>query len=276
MLGRLAGRLANVPSIVSGIRVAERRSRLRLWAERMTQSWVKAHVCVSRDVAAFSIEKGKLNPARVHVIPNGVDANRFLKAEPADLTALGIPASSQTILFVGRLDPQKDPLWLLDAFPKVQARLADVHLAYVGRGILESRLADEIERRNLNGFVHVLGWRGDVPQLLKAADVLVLPSRWEGLPNVVLEAFAAGIPVVASAVEGISELIADRKTGLVVPSRDADELASRIVEVLTDRPLKFALEQSAQTLVLKRFTWDANCKVYQELYENLLANLPPE
>ena len=274
MLGRLAGRLANVPIIVSGIRVAERRSRWRLWAERITERWVQAHVCVSRDVANYSIEKGRLNPARVHVIPNGVDADRFASANPVDLSALGIAKDSKLILVVGRLDPQKDPLWLLDVFPKIQTHLADVHLAYVGRGPLQSRLVEEIEQRHLIPFVHVLGWRADVPELLKAADVLVLASRWEGMPNVVLEAFAAGTPVVTTAVEGIAELVAHRRTGLIVSDRNSEELANLIMEVLTSAPLARTLSQSAQGIVAERFTWNANCGAYQKLYENLLANLP--
>ncbi len=272
-LGRLAGRLAHVPIIVSGIRVAERRSRLRLWADRFTERWVAAHVCVSRDVARFSIEQGGLDAARVHVISNGVDADRFANAQPADLSSVGIPNGAKLMLVVGRLDSQKDPLWLLEAFPKVQARVRNVHLAYAGRGPLQARLEEEIERRNLAGFVHVLGWRRDVPELLKTADVLVLPSRWEGLPNVVLEAFAAGTPVVATAVEGIAELIADGQTGLVVWSRDSDELAGRVVEILTNLALRSAVSASAQTLVCERFTWESNCEAYAGLYENLLANL---
>lgn len=269
LIGRVAGRLANVPVIVSGIRVAEKRARWRLWIDRLTERWVQAHVCVSQAVADFSIEQGGLNAEIVHIIPNGVNVARFASADPADLTGEGIPLAAPTVLFVGRLDPQKDPLLLLEAFPQIQSRIPDVHLIFVGSGVLESELSSRIQERNLQSCVHVLGWRADIPDLLQAVDLLVLPSRWEGLPNVVLEAFASGTPVVATRAEGISELLTDGETGRIVTSRNPDELASRVIELLHDPHLRSVMGQRAQALVSKEFTWDANCEAYAALYQKL-------
>jgi glycosyltransferase involved in cell wall biosynthesis len=272
LLGRLAGRFAGVPVIVSGIRVAERRSRWRLWAERVTQSLVDAHVCVSRDVAEFSVHRGGLNASRIRIIPNGVDASRFNEAQPADLSGLKISADAKVILFVGRLDPQKDPLFLLDTFPIVRSAIPKLHLVYVGDGDLRSPLTEEIASRELSGCVHVLGWRADVPGWLKAADVLVLCSRWEGMPNVILEAFAAGTPVVAVPVEGVSELITDRETGLLVATRDRDELAAAILTILQDAEVRTHMVISSQHLVREKFTWEATVEGYVALYQELLEN----
>ena len=158
MLGRLAGRRANVPIIVSGIRVAERRSRFRLWAERIDPA-LGTSACLRE-------------PGRSEVLDRKRKAQRRARARHSQrrryqpIYKRGARRSSQyresphgskTILFVGRLDPQKDPLWLLDVFSKVRTSLADVHLAYVGRGILESRLMEEIERRDLTALRARLG-----------------------------------------------------------------------------------------------------------------------
>lgn len=270
LLGRIAGRFAGVPIIVSGIRVAERRSRKRLWADRLTQSLVAAHVCVSRDVAEFSIKTGGLEASRVHVIPNGVDVSRFEHAKPLDLSFLNIPPNSKVLLFVGRLDPQKDPIWLLEAFPLIQKSIPHLHLLYVGDGVMKSELLNEIQTRQLMDVVHVLGWRADVPELLKAADALVLCSRWEGMPNVVLEAFASGTPVVAALVEGISDLVTDRETGLAVSHRQTEALAAAVVSILEDSVLGAQLAIASQSFVGEKFTWEASAERYVKLYEDLL------
>ena len=270
MLGRIAGRFAGVPIIVSGIRVAERRSRWRLWAERITQSLVDDHVCVSRDVAEFSITQGGLKSARVHVIPNGVDVSRFESALPLDLSVLNIVPESPVILSVGRLDRQKDPLLLLESFSILRSSIPNLHLVYAGDGILKTELLEVITQKHLEKFVHVLGWRADVPSLLKAADVLVLCSRWEGMPNVVLEAFAAGTPVVATKVEGVSDLITHRETGLLIPSRNPDELAALVFEVLKDSGLHSKMRHLSQSLAREKFTWESSVGDYVKLYESLL------
>src|SRR5690606_2700968 len=125
--GRLAGRLARVPCIVSGIRVAEHRSRWPLWADRFTRGLVDYNVCVSAAVAEFSLRHARLSPGKVTVIPNGVDLGRFEHAAPADLTQFGVPAGSRTIVSVGRLDDQKDPELLLRAAETLLPKFGDVH-----------------------------------------------------------------------------------------------------------------------------------------------------
>ena len=276
LAGRLAGRFSRVPIIVSGIRVAEQRSRVRLWLDRMTQSWAQAHVCVSRAVADFSIKQGGLDPNRVHVIPNGVDVEKFAGAKPADLEPLGIPVGSKVLLFVGRLDPQKDPLWLWDAFETLRSTTSNVHLIYVGQGSLESELKQRIESSSSKSHGHVLGWRPDVPELLKSSDLLVLPSRWEGMPNVVLEAAAAGTPVVSADVEGVSEILTDGVTGRIVRTRDPKELASAVDSLLQDNDLRRSMTETLQTYVSETFTLEDATSLYEQLYQDLASQRQAE
>jgi len=270
--GRIAGRLARVPKIVSGIRVAERRSRLPLWIDRMTQRLVDHNVCVSQAVADFSVERGGLSAGKITVIPNGVDAQRFATSEPADLSEFDIPSGSQTVLFVGRLDPQKGPFLLLEAVKGLLPTYPRLHVLMVGEGSLRIRLQEWIGRRDLHARVHLAGWRADVPQLLKAVDCLVLPSRWEGMPNVVLEAMAAGLPVLATEVEGTTELIQNHKTGLLVPPNSPRELAAGLSLLLGDPEQALAMSRVAQVIVQKNFTWDQVVEQFEALWTRVLRD----
>lgn len=271
LVGRLAAWLAGVPRMVCGIRVAERRSRLPLWLDRVTQGFVDHNVCVSRAVAMFSIHNARLKRSKISVIVNGVDYQRFATATPMDRASLGLTAAPLA-LFVGRLDPQKAPFVLLEAFERLIARHADWQLLFVGDGPLRLSMTEWVAEHRLNSNVHFAGWRPDVPELLKAADVLVLPSLWEGMPNIVLEAMAAGLPVVVSRIEGTEELIRDGETGLLATPGSVVELELLIEIDLGGREFSTLRAQRAQQLALKSFTLEAMVDSYEQLYLRLLGN----
>ncbi len=272
IIGRLAGTAARVPVIVSGIRVAEQRSRVRLWLDRVTDRFVTRHVCVSYDVADFSTTRGGLPNDKIHVIPNGVDFERYANAAPTDLTQFGVPRGSRVLLFVGRLDPQKGPLQLLETAAELFVDHSDLHLVMVGDGPLAAELRAWTVFRSLESRIHFVGRQTDVAGLMRASDVFVLPSQWEGLPNVVLEAMAAGTPVVATEVEGVSELITEGKTGAVVPRNGDFSLAQGIGRALGDQKRAREMALEAQTIVKERFTWPLVAAEYQRLYGNLLVS----
>lgn len=268
--GRIAGKLGGVKTIVSGIRVAERRSKFPLWLDRQTDHMVDIHVCVSEDVAQFTRETGKIGQEKLVVIPNGVEFERFSTAEPADLGQFGIPPGAITAIVVGRLDPQKGPLDLLEALKKVIPDHPDFHVLYVGSGPLEEELREQIQMLNFSNQVHLAGWRGDIPELLKASSMLILPSKWEGMPNVVLEAMAAGLPVISTRVEGISEILTDSETGLLAPVGETRILAEKIEQLLANPSLASQLGHNAQSLASKEFTWKKTVEKYENLYLSLL------
>lgn len=271
--GRLAGKVARVPLIVSGIRVAEKRRGFRLWIEWATDWMVARHMCVSQDVAAFSVSRGGLPVSKICVIPNGVDAARFTQAPPADLAQFGIPAQSRTLLFVGRFDPQKGPFVLLAATKDLLPRHDDLHLLLVGDGPLGEKMRAWVAKENLQSRIHFAGRRNDVPTLFRAADLFVLPSLWEGLPNVVLEAMAAGIPIVASRVEGVSDLLDDNRTGLIVPPNSSADLAEAIDRLLADPEHGRQMGRQAQHIVQAGFGWERIVEKYEHAYHDLLATL---
>lgn len=270
LAGRIAGRMARIHTIVSGIRVAEKRSRARLWLDRWTNRLVRLNVCVSRAVAAFSAEQSGLAAEKIVVIPNGVDVPRFAGAAPADLSGLGIPPGSRTLLSIGRLDPQKGLGDLISAAALIIHRFPDAHFLVVGEGPERSRLDEMIREQGLAERVHLAGWRADIPELLAAGTALVLASHWEGLPNVILEAMAAGLPVVATRVEGTDELVIDGQTGLVVPPRSPNDLAESIEKLLLDPAAAKVMGQGGQQRAKSEFTWEAMVVQYERLYRSLL------
>jgi len=270
VVGTLAARLAGVPRIVTGIRVAERGERWHgKWSKRLGQR-VDRHVCVSRDVAAFVEAEMRLPRDVLTVIPNGVDLNRFPAGEPGDLTGLGIPPGRRIVASIGRWEPQKGIDWLIESAGQWLERLPDHDLLLVGRGSLEAHLRGLVAKRGVEDRVHFAGWRPDVPEILAASELLVLPSQWEGMPNVVLEAMAARLPVVASDVEGVRELLGEQAAEQTVPFGDDQALADRLVQILADRDLAEQLGAANRRRVEQQFSLDAMVEAYQRLWESLV------
>lgn len=271
LVGRLAGRWAGVPRIVSGIRVAEKDAPVRLRLDRWTNRLVDKNVCVSRGVAEFSVRHAGLDSRKCVVIPNGVDLAEIDRVPPADITSVGVPPGHRAILFVGRLAPQKAPELLLEAAELVLPRFPDVHVLFVGEGPLRSTLQRRAVASSHAERIHFLGRRADVIGLMKASSCLALTSRWEGMPNVVLEAMAAGVPVVATEAEGVSDLVQNGLSGLIVPVGDAPGLAAALSRLLSDSTLSSSLAHESQVIVRKWFTVDRLVGAYERLYEELLG-----
>ncbi len=268
--GRVAAKVAGISHVVSGIRVAERRSQWRLRLDRWSEGLVDRHVCVSQAVAEFSINQSGLSRSKVVAIPNGVDVELFRDAEPTDLSNFGIEPGSKVVLSVGRLDEQKDPLVLLAAFEQLAGQHADARLLFVGQVPLEASLRAEVVRRGLDRRVHFAGRQSNIAGIMRAADVFVLASKWEGMPNVVLEAAAAGLPIVSTRAEGVAEIIDDGRTGLLVEIGNANALAAAIRETLQNPTASHARAISLQSRVAEAFSWPAVIAQYERLYESLL------
>ncbi|MBM81801.1 MAG: hypothetical protein CMJ78_14585 [Planctomycetaceae bacterium] len=270
VLGRLAARLARIPIVVSGIRVAEQRSRWPLRIDRWTNSLVNQNVAVSESVKRFSIETAGLDEGKLIVIPNGVDASRFETASPANLEELAIPSDAKKLLFVGRLEFQKAPELLLEAVTPLMQQDESIHLLLAGEGPMKRELTEQANAASLANRIHFLGRREDVPGLMKASTLLVSPARWEGMPNVLLEAMSAALPIVATDVEGVSELIQDGVSGWLSVPNSADELRTAIRKALESPNEWETLSLAAQTIAKNGLTYHAMTQRYAAVYRNLL------
>ena len=269
--GAWAAARAGVPLLVSGIRVAERRGRWRHLIDRGLAAHFQRQVCVSRGVADQARLEVGLPADRLRVIPNGVDPHRFDTAPVVDWRSLGLPAGARVLLSVGRLEDQKGPQELWASAASVAREIPDVHWVWVGEGPLRGALEREAARLGLAARLHLVGRRDDVPSLMRGACGLVLSSRWEGMPNVVLEALAARCPVIATQVEGIAELIEPGETGWVCPPRDPAALAAAQLELLRDAERGRRLGEAGRRRVEERFTWERMAAQYESLYLELLG-----
>lgn len=189
-------------------------------------------IAVSAGEASTMVTAGVVAQERVRVVPNGVDPTKWAGATPVSAQDLGLPAGSRTILVAGLLNPAKGQDLAIEALALEPLRsLPDVHLLLAGHGDDLPALRAQTAAAGLAERVHFLGWREDLPALMTSADVLLLPSRWEGMPYAVLEAMAAGLPVVATRVDGASDLVVPGETGALVDVGDAAGMAQALAEL---------------------------------------------
>ncbi len=276
-LGRIAGRLAGVPAVVSAVRVAERRAKWHLWLDALTSGWVDRYVCVSNSVAKFSVNRGLLSSNKIVVIPNGIDVDSDCRggriARPPvdahDGRPENLPETGRRVTFVGRLVPQKGVDVLLESAATWLPLFPDTMLHIVGDGPQKPQLADLATRLGIHRRVVWQGYRPDVAAILQTADLFVLPSRWEGMPNALLEAMAAECPVVASDVEGVAEILGEQCREQLVPPGDAAALSRAIVRMLSNPGRAAELGDRNRRHVVAHFSWDRVKNLYEALWEEL-------
>jgi len=273
LYGRLAAILARVPVVIgTEVNVYERKQPHHVIAERLLMAGTDRVVASAKSVRDFYIRQVHANPEKVDVIYNAVD---FTQARPtmsraATRTALGVPLVAPVAGIIARLTEQKGHRFLFEALAS-RPELSSVHLLVVGGGELDRTLERRAHELGLAPRVHFLGARRDLGDLLAAMDVFVMPSLWEGLPLSMVLAMGAGLPVIATAVAGIPEVIVDGQTGLLVPPGDSAALGEALSRLFTDEALCAQLGRDAQAAVLPRFGVDKYVESIVGLYDRLLA-----
>jgi len=273
--GLIAAKLARVPCLVHAEHGTIESKKRNRWIQRALWQWTNQVVCVSEthrrqlvDVIGYPREK-------IKPIFNGVDTTRF-SPMPAEKTAIrkkmGLGAETICIGTLGSFRTVKNQALLLSAADQVLKITPNVHLVFVGEGPLKVGLMAEADKLRIRGQVHFLGARTDIPELLNAFDIFVLPSLMEGMPISVLEAMSCGIPVVASAVGGLPEVIEDGKSGLLFPSKDPTALAAVLSGLIADKEKRLALGQEGRRRVLSSFSVEKMVGKYHALYRSLLAD----
>ena len=205
---------------------------------------------------------------KLTTIPNGIDARSF--GRDRDMTykrrELGIAPTSAIIGVAVRLTEQKGLTYLLQAMPRILAARPDTVLVIGGEGILDGALREQARALGLGEQVRFIGPRRDVPELLATFDLYALPSEWEGLPMIILEAMAAGCPIVASDVGGLRMAVRDGENGYLVAARDVAGLADRIVALLADPRRRREFGEAGRRIFQERFSAHAMAEAYARLY----------
>jgi glycosyltransferase involved in cell wall biosynthesis len=269
--GRVAARRARVPVVVTAeMAVDYWKGKTQLEIDRRLAPWTDRVVGNSNAVVEFYRQAG-IAEDRLAMIPSGIaDEEPPPDSDPAAVRAeFGFGPGDPLVLFVGRLAPQKAVGDLIDACDLLQHVEPNMRTLIVGDGPLRDRLRTIAHAYQLDDRVKFLGHRDDVPRLLAAADLLVLPSLYEGLPNVVLEAMRFRKPVVATAAPGTTEVVDDGVTGRLVPMRDPPALAKAIRELVRDPEQARRMGEAGRARVEAEFRASTMVERFAKLYEEI-------
>jgi glycosyltransferase involved in cell wall biosynthesis len=269
----LAAILARVPIVIgTEVNIYERKRPIHALAERLLMAGTDRVVVSAESVKDFYTAQVHAEPSKIDVIYNAVDFDQAMPTigKAAMRKALGVAADVPVAGIIARLTEQKGHRYLFDALAS-QPSLSGVHLLVVGGGELRDMLGRDAEAKGLSSRVHFLGARRDLGNLLAAMDVFVMPSLWEGLPLSMVLAMGAGVPVVATAVAGIPEVVADGRTGLLVGPADARALGRALEQLFVDPDLRRRMGADARAAVLPRFGVDRYVQSIVSLYDRLLA-----
>ena len=273
LYGRFAAMLARVPIVIgTEVNIYERKQPLHRKAESWLMQRTDAVIASAGSVRDFYLDQVKAEPDKVVVIYNAVDWSQLdttrtrqeLRAE------VGVPSDAPLAGIIARLTEQKAHRVLFDAMVS-RPELTALHLLVVGDGDLRDDLRRRAEQLGLGGRVHFVGARRDLGNILGAIDMFVMPSLWEGLPLSLVLAMGAGLPVIASRVAGIPEVVKDNVSGLLVNPGDVPQLATALVRVMQDNTLRARLGEEGRAFVRPRFGVDRYIASITTLYNNLLT-----
>ena len=273
LYGRLAAMLARVPIVIgTEVNIYEHKRGSHAMAERLLMAGTDRVVVSAESVREFYIRQVHADPAKVEVIYNAVDWSQLqtTMTREAMRASLGLASAATVAGIIARLTEQKAHGCLFDALAATP-ELAGVQLLVVGDGELGAALRARTEALGLTSRVHFLGARRDLGNLLAAMDVFVLPSLWEGLPLSLVLAMGAGVPVVATNVAGIPEVVEEGRTGLLVPPADSAALGRALARLFGDASLRQRLGRDARAAVLPRFGVDGYVSSVTHLYDRLLS-----
>lgn len=279
LVGRVAAWMARVPVIVHTFHghvlrgyFSPRKEQLFRKLERGVARVSSVLLAVSEQVRQDLIELAVAPPDKIRVMELGLELQRFADAPRAGMlrAELGLGHEVPLFGFCGRLTAIKNPDLLLRAFALARAECPALHLAILGDGEERGPMEQQVAELGLGGYVHFLGFRSDLPPLVADLDALVLTSDNEGTPVAVIEAAAAGVPAICTAVGGVPDIVADGETGWLAPAGDAQAVAAACTAAARAPDERRRRGQAAQATVLARFSEHRLARDMAALYHELL------
>ena len=271
VLGTYAARAARVPVVVASRRslgLFKAHKPVYLFLERLADRWTDLFIANSDAVRRDTIDREGIDPSKILVVHNGIDLSRFKGPEMGPACDLG---RRPRVIVISNLIHYKGHEYFLHAWPAVLAQFPTATALLVGEGPMRSQLESMVRDLGIDRSVKMLGTRNDVPALLSLSDLCVHPSLQEGYSNAILEAMAAGRPVVATRVGGNVEAVVDGQTGVLVPAASADALAAGMLRVLTNPAFAAKLGAQAAATIARSFEIGAVVAAYEDIYARLAA-----
>ncbi len=258
--GRILGRLAKIPVVIGTCRGG---GAIRRQHERFLARFAHHHICNTTALKTDLVRLGRPSDA-VTVIKNGIDCDYFTPA-PEDLQPVRL-----VTLCLARFCEDKDHETLLRAFELVAAKHPAAELWLVGDGPMAQDVSKQVSRLKAKSRVRIYPASSDIRPFLQQSSVLVLSSVREGMPNVILEAMASGLPVVATSVGGIPEIVSHKQTGLLVEPRQPQALAKALLELIIDDARRLAMGRAGRIAAQDQFSMDVMVKNHQDVFNQLL------
>ncbi len=281
ILGRVAAKISFVPNIIHTPHghvfygyFGPFTSNIFLWVEKILSRFTDHMVALTDGEMDDYIKLSVCSPEKLLKIHSGVDVKQFMNSNGNRVEkrrSLGLDQNGNVLGFVGWLLPIKGPEYLLKAMEDIWQKYPETALVFVGKGDLAMDLRAQALQVSANGRIKFLGWREDIDEIMSIFDMLVLPSLNEGMGRVLVEAMAAGKPVVASNVGGIPDLVRDGENGYLVPPADEKALADRIKKLLDDPGRAWEMGQQGRKLC-QQFSLEAMIEKLDDLYSDLIQN----
>jgi glycosyltransferase involved in cell wall biosynthesis len=280
-IGRIAAWLAGVPIIIHtfhGHVFHDYFGKVKTWLFIQFEQWLaKITTCIiviSRSQKYDIVTKFRIsNKKKVITIPLGLELERFLLIDKDTFhlkNELGISRNEFLIGIVGRIVPIKNHELLLKVIKLLREQQLPVHLCIVGDGELRNELIQSAREKNISNYTHFTGWRLDMEKIYSGMDLLALSSLNEGTPVAIIEAMASQVPVVATAVGGVPDLISDGETGLLSAPNDANDLAEKIRQILVNPEMTTKIIKKARESVEKNYHYRRLINDIQNIYEKLI------
>lgn len=276
LIGRVAARWLGVSTIVFTVHAFASRPHQPHWKQKLLLKIERGldrytdHYCVSTKIFQKALVEKHIAPSKaISLIPLGIELRTSRLTRQEARAKLNLPTDHPVIISAGRFEKQKGFRYLIEAMPTILRAVPNTTLVLLGDGPLRNELEAQAHRLGVTDFVNFAGWRTDAPELLPAADVFSLPSLWEAFGYVLLEAMAAGIPIAASNVDGIPEVLDQGRLGELHPAQNSDALAKALIRLLTDTEHSAQLSRSGREHVLAHHSLDTMIHQYQDLYQSL-------
>lgn len=275
VLGRLASWLVGIPHVSVSRGWTGENSKIRYY-ELLDKFFLHLadHIVAVSHGQANKLFGLRLKSERVSVIHNAIHMQLPDSGTHNDVAIrdeLGVPSNSILVASAGRLSPEKNYGGLIDVAHQVCGQRKDVYFAVFGEGFLRQELESKIKSLGLKSHFFLPGFRRDIHAIFQQIDIFILPSFTEGLPNVVLEAYAAQKPVIASAVGGTPEVVQHDATGLLTAPDDIQGLAQYVVDLASDETRRKNMGEAGCRYVAEHFSYEQQTKKYQELYDELCS-----
>jgi glycosyltransferase involved in cell wall biosynthesis len=238
--------------------------------------FVDKAITVSSAVQEYFLKHKKYSAQKVLMLHNWCDLDYFSPEKYDSVTRLAyrkresIPPDATVIGIIGRLEEQKGHRYLFDILPKLIGANKNTHVLVVGEGSLQQELYSMATQENVFPNIHFLGFRSDIAELLAIMDILVLPSLFEGMPLTLIEASAMGVPMIASKVDGSSDVVIEGITGFLVEAKNSDELYARLQTLITNPHLRRSMSENATQYARNTFDMKKQIALLEDVYNSVV------